>query len=95
MSNVALTPSGSVITCDGCRAAVERVTDAMKHPLPAELAMANYGRTDVHYIVCAPMPSGDQPCLTIAQLNEELYRDNRCRVPGCDGSRCWQGRLRL
>lgn len=85
---LALTPSGKIITCDGCGAPVEVVTDAMKHPVPTDLAIANYGHPDVIYIVCGPLPSGDQPCLTVAQLGEELYRDARCKTPGCDGNRC-------
>lgn len=85
---VALTPSGKTITCDGCGAPIEAVTDAMQHPVPEDLAIANYGHTNVIYIVCRPLPSGDQPCLAVAQLGEELYRDACCKVAGCDGSRC-------
>lgn len=84
----ARTPSGELITCDGCAAPVEEVTDAMRHPVPVEVGRAVYGRTDLHYIVCAPLPDGSQPCLTLALLADELYETARCRVPGCDGTRC-------
>jgi len=29
--------------------------------VPAEIAQAVYGRTDLVYIVCAPLPDGTQP----------------------------------
>jgi len=85
---IARTPSGQVITCDGCHAPVEEVTDAMRHPVPAEISLAVYGRDDLHYIVCRPLPDGSQPCLVLALLADELYESVRCRVPGCDGTRC-------
>lgn len=82
---------GQPVTCDGCGAPVERVTDAMKHPVPAKIAQAVYGRAaspDFVYIVCTPLPGGTQPCLDIALLADELYELVRCRIPGCDGGRC-------
>lgn len=86
--SVALTGSGKPIICDGCRAPVEAVTEAMKHPVPREVALAVYGQEDLVYIVCAPLPDGSQPCLELAKLSDELYERVRCRVPGCDGTRC-------
>ena len=85
---VARTPSGQPVTCDGCGALVEQVTDAMCHPVPVEVGLAVYGRADLHYIVCGPLPDGSQPCLALAVLADELYESVRCRVPGCDGTRC-------
>jgi hypothetical protein len=79
------TPSGQQITCDGCAAPVEQVTDAMRIPVPAAVALANYGRADLEYIVCSPLPDGSQPCLTLAELAEELYDRVRCRRPTCTG----------
>lgn len=88
----ATTPGGQPVTCDGCGAPVEEVTGPMRHPVPDGIARANYGRDnssgDLVYIVCAPMPDGTQPCLSLAQLAEEMYQRVRCRVPGCDGTRC-------
>jgi hypothetical protein len=75
----ALTPGGQPITCDGCGALVEAVTAAMRHPVPVETARSVYGKDnsggDLIYIVCAPLPDGTQ----------------RCRLPGCDGTRCRGG----
>lgn len=85
---IARTPRGKPITCDGCGAAVEKVTAAMTHPLPRHVAITTYGKADLSYIVCAPLPDGRQPCLHLAQLADELYEKVRCWVPGCDGSRC-------
>jgi hypothetical protein len=85
---VARTPSGQPITCDGCGALVEVVTDAMRHRVPREVALATYGRDDLDYIVCGPLPDGSQPCLVLAGLSDELYEAVRCRVRGCDGTRC-------
>lgn len=82
---LALTTSGQPVVCDGCGAVVEQVTDAMKHPVPADVAITLYGRPDIVYIVCAPLPEGAQPCLTLAQLADELYDRVRCRKPGCAG----------
>ncbi|HKT04967.1 MAG TPA: hypothetical protein VJT31_36085 [Rugosimonospora sp.] len=91
---VARTPSGQVITCDGCGAAVEQVTDAMTHPVPDDIAADVYGAQPggLLYIVCAPLPGGTQPCLDLALLADELYQRTRCRVPGCHGDRCHTGR---
>jgi hypothetical protein len=92
-----MTSSGHLITCDGCGAPVEAVTVAMKHPVPPRIALAVYGKDnadgDLVYIVCAPLPGGTQPCLDLALLADELYEQVRCRVPGCDGTRCHLGRL--
>jgi hypothetical protein len=92
--SVATTPSGQPITCDGCGAPVEEVTAAMKHPVPLGIADSVYGKDnrngDLVYIVCAPLPDGNQPCLVLALLADELYERARCRVPGCDGTRCHQ-----
>jgi hypothetical protein len=85
---VATTPSGQPIVCDGCGAPVEAVTEAMTHPVPRAVALAVYGKTDLIYVVCAPLPDGSQPCLVLAQLSDELYDRTRCRVPGCAGDRC-------
>ena len=64
----------------------------MKHPVPPGIARAVYGKDnsdgDLVYIVCAPLPGGTQPCLDLALLADELYERARCRVPGCDGTRC-------
>lgn len=35
---------------------------------------------------------GTQPCLDLALLADELYERVRCRVPGCDDTRCHQAR---
>ncbi len=71
---------------------VEAVTAAMKHPVPLDTAHAVYGKDNsdgsLIYIVCAPLPGGSQPCLDLALLADELYERVRCRVPGCDGTRC-------
>lgn len=92
----ATTPSGQPITCDGCGAPVEEVTAAMRHPVPLEIAHAVYGKDNsdggLVYIVCEPPPGGTRPCLDLALLADELYERVRCRVPGCDGTRCWQAR---
>jgi len=53
------TPSGQPVTCDGCGAVVERVTPAMQHPVPDQIARAIYGRTDLIYIV----PGGRHPAV--------------------------------
>jgi hypothetical protein len=91
---IATTPSGQPVTCDGCGAPVEAVTAAMRHPVPLEVAHSVYGKDntdgDLVYIVCAPLPGGTQPCLDLALLADELYERVRCRVPGCDGTRCHQ-----
>jgi len=90
--SVAITPSGQPITCDGCGAPVEAVTAAMRHTVPLQVAHLVYGKEntdgDLVYIVCAPLPGGTQPCLDLALLADELYERVRCRVPGCDGTRC-------
>lgn len=62
---LALSLSRSPITCDGCGAPVESVTDAMKHPAPVE----EWG-PNVVYIVCAPLAGGSQPCLDRALIND-------------------------
>jgi hypothetical protein len=85
---LATTPSGTPVTCDGCGAFVEDVTDAMRHPVPTDIAIANYGRTGVEFVVCAPGADGTQPCLDLALLAEELYDTVRCRTHGCDDTRC-------
>ncbi|MFI9845047.1 hypothetical protein ACIHFD_49070 [Nonomuraea sp. NPDC051941] len=77
---IALTPSGKPITCDGCNAFVEEVRDDMVHP-----ASVDVWGPGVVYIVCRPLPNGDQPCLTLAQLSDDLYRAVRCQKPGCAG----------
>lgn len=50
---IALTGSGTPITCDGCGALVEAVPDAMAHLVPHEVARTVYGSEDLVYIVCA------------------------------------------
>lgn len=86
---VATTASGQPITCDGCGAYIERVDAAtMVVPLPPDLAVRNYGHTGVSYIVCAPLPDDSRPCLSLAELDEEMSDRTRCRVPDCDGTRC-------
>ncbi|WP_043737514.1 hypothetical protein [Nocardia asiatica] len=77
------TPSGYPITCDGCDAPIEKLSDDMKFPAPLDVWGAN-----ALYIVCGPLPDGSQPCLQLAELSDELYRVVRCKVPGCDGTRC-------
>jgi hypothetical protein len=90
--SIATTPSGRLIVCEGCGAPVEAVTDAMRHPVPPAIAHAVYGKDNsdgnLVYIVCAPLPDGSQPCLDLALLADELYERVRCRVPGCNGTRC-------
>ncbi len=91
---IATTPSGRLIACDVCAAPIEAVTDAMRHPVPREIAHAVYGKDNssgsLVYIVCAPLPDRSQPCLVLARLADELYERVRCRVPGCDGTHCHQ-----
>lgn len=90
--SIATTPSGKPIVCDGCAAPVERVVPAMVHPVPIDIARDVYGidntQGNLNYIVCSPLPDGDQPCLTLALLSDELHERTRCRIPGCDGTRC-------
>lgn len=93
-SRLAFTPSGKPITCDGCGAHVElphgadEIPENMVHPVPDDVALRNYGKTGLNYIVCSPLPDGSQPCLVLAELDDELYGRVRCRRPGCDGTRC-------
>ncbi len=82
------TAGGETITCDGCGAPIERVTDEMTHPVPDDVATTTYGQTGLICIVCAPLPDGATPCLDLAMLSDELYERNRCRRPGCDGTNC-------
>ena len=63
-ARLARTLSGRPITCDGCGAPVEKVTENMQHPAPPE----EWG-PNVVYIVCGPLPDGSQPCLDEALLN--------------------------
>lgn len=85
------TPSGQPVTCG---APVEAVTPAMRHPVPLEIAHSVYGKDnrdgDLACIVRAPPPDGSQPGLELALLAGQLYERARCRVPGCDGTRCHQ-----
>jgi hypothetical protein len=60
----------------------------MQHPVPDQIARATYGRVDLTYIVCAPLPDGTQSCLDLALLADGLYETVRCRIPGCDGTAC-------
>ncbi|MGW9069259.1 hypothetical protein ACWGQT_07415 [Streptomyces yangpuensis] len=70
MQHIARTPSGKIITCDGCGAPVEKVLDGMTHPTPKGL----YAGTDVVYVVCAPLPGNTgQPCLELARLADEIH----------------------
>ncbi len=85
---MALTPRGVPITCDGCGAFIEEVTNAARHPVPDDIAIANYGKAGLNYIVCPPRADSIQPCLDLARLAEELCDDVRCRIPGSDGTRC-------
>lgn len=89
---IARTPSGKVITCDGCAAPVEEVTPSMRHPVPMAIAKDVYGIDNrdggLVYIVCRPHEDGSQPCLVLALTADELYERVRCRIPGCDGTRC-------
>ncbi|WP_148086537.1 hypothetical protein [Micromonospora sp. HM5-17] len=85
---VEVTPSGRPVTCDGCGAPVEKVTAAMRHPVPPDTGLTLYGRPDLEYIVCGPLPDGSQPCLVLAWLADELWDRVRCRRPGCDGTEC-------
>lgn len=92
---IALDVNGRPIRCDGCGYPVERVTPEMTRPVPDEIAAVNYGRapgSGLIYIVYAPLPDGTQPCLVLAELNEELYEWARCRVSGCTGQHCGGGR---
>lgn len=85
---VETTPSGRTVTCDGCGRPVETVTPEMTHPVPPDTGLTLYGRTDLVYIVCPPLPDGTQPCLTLAWLADELYDAMQCRIPGCNGTWC-------
>lgn len=91
---IALDLNGRPIRCDGCGCPVERVTEDMTRPVPDDVAATNYGRepgSGLVYIVCAPLPDGSQPCLVLAELNESLYDQVRCRIPGCTGQHCSRG----
>lgn len=64
------TASGQPITCDGCRARIERVTAAtMVHPVRRPEVWPSPPPV---FIVCGPMPDGSQPCLDLAILEESL-----------------------
>lgn len=60
----------------------------MRHPVPGNIANANYGKSGLIYIVCPPRADSTQPWLDLARLAEELHDTVRYRVPGCDGTRC-------
>jgi len=79
---VATTPSGKVITCDGCGAPIEEVRDDMKHPV---LYPHQWAEKNVIYIVCSPRE-------VQARLADELFETTKCRVPGCTGDRCHTAR---
>lgn len=70
---VARTPSGEVMTCDGCGAPVEAVEAAMWHPTPPALYVPQQAGDPVLYLVCRPLPDGTQPCLTLAHLADEVH----------------------
>ncbi len=65
---------GLPITCDGCGAPVEAVTENMKHPVGAD-------HEGVIYIVCGPMDGGSQPCLERALAYDALLRAARPEEP--------------
>lgn len=67
---------GIPVTCDGCGAPLEAVTESMKHPAPAE----EWGE-GVIYIACGPMPDGSQPCLDNARALDNAGKG--CACPTC------------
>lgn len=79
---VARTPSGEIITCDGCGAVIEEVRDDMTFPV---LYPHQWSGTDTVYIVCGPLPDNTQPCLDAARRKDEEFEIHRCRKPGCTG----------
>jgi hypothetical protein len=87
------TPSGMTITCDGCRQPTGPVDAAtMVHDVRHPEKWAVGGRPgrpgELHFIVCPPRPDGTNPCLVLAQLDEEM---DTPPGPDCGCAACLTG----